>query len=251
MIKGLKAVDDTTLQVTLTAPFSQFKTMLGYTAFYPLPKAFGADPKGFGEAPDRPRRLPAQGQQEAQRRDRPHDVRQVPGRRAEDERQLQALPTLRHRLQRPAPTTWTSIDRSRLGICRPYHEDLRRPLQSTRPTSGVGYIGFPIKYNKAFENRGPPQGHLHGDRPQDDRLEDLPRARTPADDFISPLIDGYRKGACGEACTLNPAKAKELYKASGGLPGNTLELGYNADGGHKEWIEAVANQHPARTWASR
>jgi oligopeptide transport system substrate-binding protein len=67
-------------------------------------------------------------------------------------------------------------------------------------------------------------------------------ARTPADDFISPIIEGYRKGACGDACTLDPTKAKQLYKESGGLPGNTLEIGYNADGDHKAWVEAVANQ---------
>ena len=54
-MKGLKAVDDSTLQVTLTAPFSQFKTMLGYTAFYPLPKtAFGADGKVTAEYGEKP-----------------------------------------------------------------------------------------------------------------------------------------------------------------------------------------------------
>ena len=39
-MSGLKVVDDTTFTVELTAPFSQFPLTLGYTAFYPLPKAY-------------------------------------------------------------------------------------------------------------------------------------------------------------------------------------------------------------------
>jgi len=54
-MSGLKKVDDTTFTVTLASPFSDFKTMLGYTAFYPLPAAAfdsdGAVKKDFQEAP--------------------------------------------------------------------------------------------------------------------------------------------------------------------------------------------------------
>ncbi|KJY34195.1 ABC transporter substrate-binding protein, partial [Streptomyces sp. NRRL S-495] len=50
-LKGLTVVDDKTFTVALSAPFSQFKTMLGYNAFYPLPKAFFQDKKTFEEAP--------------------------------------------------------------------------------------------------------------------------------------------------------------------------------------------------------
>ncbi len=38
-LSGLKAVDANTLQVTLTAPFAGFPTMLGYTGFFPVAKA--------------------------------------------------------------------------------------------------------------------------------------------------------------------------------------------------------------------
>ncbi len=38
-LTGLAKVDDLTFTVKLSAPFSEFKTMLGYTAFYPLPAA--------------------------------------------------------------------------------------------------------------------------------------------------------------------------------------------------------------------
>ncbi|TWG23459.1 extracellular solute-binding protein (family 5) [Micromonospora palomenae] len=54
-LSGLKKVDDLTFTVTLAEPYSEFKTMLGYTAFYPLPKAAFSAPgvlaEGYEQAP--------------------------------------------------------------------------------------------------------------------------------------------------------------------------------------------------------
>jgi ABC-type oligopeptide transport system substrate-binding subunit len=50
-LEGLEVVDPLTLRVTLTEPFSQFPLTLGYTAFYPVPKALTDDPKAFEAAP--------------------------------------------------------------------------------------------------------------------------------------------------------------------------------------------------------
>ena len=36
-------------------------------------------------------------------------------------------------------------------------------------------------------------------------------------------------------------KAKALIKEGGGVPGNKISIQFNADGGHKEWVEAVCN----------
>ncbi|GAB3923545.1 peptide ABC transporter substrate-binding protein [Microlunatus endophyticus] len=64
---------------------------------------------------------------------------------------------------------------------------------------------------------------------------------SPASGWVSPVVEGYKAGACGENCTYNPAKAKQLFKESNGYKG-TLTLTYNADGGHKAWCEAVASE---------
>jgi peptide/nickel transport system substrate-binding protein/oligopeptide transport system substrate-binding protein len=54
-LSGLKKVDDLTFTVALSQPYSEFKTMLGYTAFYPLPKAAFSAPgvlaEGYEQAP--------------------------------------------------------------------------------------------------------------------------------------------------------------------------------------------------------
>jgi len=50
-MSGLKAVDDLTLEVTLDAPFAIFPTVVGYSAFAPLPESFFDDPDAYGKAP--------------------------------------------------------------------------------------------------------------------------------------------------------------------------------------------------------
>ncbi|MEH0472640.1 ABC transporter substrate-binding protein [Streptomyces sp. B21-097] len=242
-LSGLKAVGDDTLQVTLTGAFSAFPSQLSFTAFVPLPKAFFKDPKGFGEAPIGNGPFEMKGKFKhnesisTMKYDKYPDASKIEV-KGVNFKIYSNLDTAYKDLVAGNLDSLLTIPTSGLPT---YKKDLpNRTIDE--PDSAVGYIGFPVKYNKAFQNADLRKAiSMSIDRKTiSDKI--FLGARTPADDYISPIIDGYRKGACGEACTLNPAKAKELYKKSGGLPGNTLEIGYNADGGHKEWVEAVANQ---------
>jgi oligopeptide transport system substrate-binding protein len=242
-MSGLKAVDDNTLQVTLTAPFAAFTSQLSFTAFVPLPKAFFKDPKGFGEAPigNGPFKMSGTFKHNeainTTKYDKYPDASKIEVKGVDFK--IYSNPDTAYKdLVAGNLDSLLTIPTSGLPT---YKKDLPgRTIDEA--DSAVGYIGFPIKYNKAFQNADLRKSiSMAIDRKTISEKVFL-GARTPADDYISPIIDGYRKGACGDACTLNVAKAKELYKKSGGLPGNKLELGYNADGGHKEWIEAVANQ---------
>ncbi len=62
--------------------------------------------------------------------------------------------------------------------------------------------------------------------------------REPATDWTSPVVNGYKAGVCGEWCNFDPTKAKEYLDKAGGFDGK-LTLAYNADGGHKEWVDAT------------
>src|SRR5690606_27045255 len=48
---GVRALDDTTIEIELTEPFSPLPAMLSYTAFYPLPPEAFDDIQAFLEAP--------------------------------------------------------------------------------------------------------------------------------------------------------------------------------------------------------
>ncbi|MEU8361386.1 ABC transporter substrate-binding protein [Nonomuraea sp. NPDC048882] len=244
-MKGLKVVDDSTLEVTLTAPFSQFKTMLGYTAFYPMPKsAIGPDGKvtqAYGEQPigqglfklDKPYKKGTDPTIELSVYDK------FTGKKPTGWTKLQ------FKVYTSSETAWNDLQAENLDI----HDSLPATAISTakqvlgdryfdEPDASIGYIGTPLKYNKDFENVDVRKAiSMAIDRKT---ITDtvFSGTRSPADDFINPAIPGYRQGAC-EACTYNPAEAKKLYEAAGGP--KTIELGYNNDGGHKEWIEAVAN----------
>ena len=50
-LSGLKVVDDSTIEVTLTKPYSQFEYTLGFDAFDPLPSVFYDDPRRSTSSP--------------------------------------------------------------------------------------------------------------------------------------------------------------------------------------------------------
>ncbi|MEV3984960.1 ABC transporter substrate-binding protein [Nonomuraea sp. NPDC049758] len=244
-MKGLKAVDDSTLEVTLSAPFSQFKTMLGYTAFYPLPaSALGADGKvtqAYGEQPigqglfkvDKPYKKGG-----AQTIDMTvYD--KFPGQKPKNWTKLQ------FKIYSSAETAFQDLQAENLDVDDSLPASAIATAKSVlgdryfdEPDASVGYIGVPLKYNPEFKNPDVRKAISMAIDRKTITETVFAGTRAPADDFINPAIPGYRQGAC-TACTYNPAEAKKLYADAKGPA--KLELGYNGDGGHKEWIEAVAN----------
>ncbi|MFF0307192.1 ABC transporter substrate-binding protein [Streptosporangium sp. NPDC004379] len=243
-MKGLKAVDESTFKVTLSKPFSQFKTMLGYTAFYPLPKAaFGSDGKitdAYAKQPigqgyfklDKPYNKGTDQTIDLTRYDK------FPGEKPKFDK-------LQFKLYTSPETAFNDLVAGNLDV----HDSLPPSAISRAKTelgeryidtadAGVGYIGFPLQYNKIYSNIKVREAISMAIDRKTIAETVFSGTRAPADDFINPLLEGYRQGACA-ACTYDPAKAKEQYAAAGGP--KTLELGYNTDGPHKEWIEAVAN----------
>ncbi|MFD3324276.1 ABC transporter substrate-binding protein [Streptomyces sp. NPDC058701] len=242
--KGLKVVDEKTFTVKLKAPFSQFKTMLGYNAFYPLPKAFEADPKKFGEAPIGNGAFQMDGAWEHNKQIKVKRYDKYP---AEGRAKLEGVT---FKIYDNLDTAYNDLRADNLQIVDKLPVSALATVSQEfgdrylyKPESGVGYIGLPLKTNPEAFGKVEIRKAISMAIDRDAITKTIFNGtRKPADDFISPIIPGYRKGALGEVGTYNPTKAKELFTQAGGVPGNKIELGYNADGGHKEWIEAVANQ---------
>ncbi|MEU6867228.1 ABC transporter substrate-binding protein [Streptomyces sp. NPDC046876] len=243
-LKGLKVVDEKTFTVTLKNPFSQFKTMLGYNAFYPLPKAFEADPKKFGEAPigNGPFQMDGAWDHNKQIKVKRYDKYPTEGRAK--------LQGVTFKIYDNLDTAYNDLRADNIQIVDKLPISAMATVSQEfgdryiyKPESAVGYIGLPLETNPEAFGKVEIRKAISMAIDRDAITKTIFNGtRKPADDFISPIIPGYRKGALGEAGTYNPTKAKELFQQAGGIPGNKLELGYNADGGHKEWIEAVANQ---------
>jgi oligopeptide transport system substrate-binding protein len=244
-MKGLKVVDDQTLEVTLADKFSQFKTMLGYTPFYPLPKAaFGPDgkvTKAFESNPIgngyykmvKPYRKGTDQSIDMVRYDayagpKPSIDKIQFKVYSSAETAFNDLRAGNLDLDDSLPPSAISVAKSQLGS--QYVEE---------PQGAIGYVGFPLETTPEFKNVDVRKAiSMAIDRKAiADKV--FSGTRAPADDFISPSVAGYRQGACGEACTYNPTAAKALYDKAGGP--KDVPLAYNSDGGHKEWIEAIAN----------
>jgi ABC-type oligopeptide transport system substrate-binding subunit len=242
-LSGLKKVDDTTFTVTLSEPFSEWKAVMGYSAFYPLPAGAFSSPgvinESYQQAPigNGPFKMKGTWQHdskiEVERWDGYQGTKPKIG--GVTFKIYQDLDAAYADLQADNLDVLNTIPTSQLANAA---GDLGDRFQHS-PASTFQFVAFPTydpQFAKADVRRAISMA-INRDEIIDRVFKN---SQTSADAFVSPVVAGYRKGACGEACTYNPTKAKQLYTAAGGPA--SLKLSYNADGGHKEWVDATCNQ---------
>jgi|1186.fasta_scaffold10025_1 oligopeptide transport system substrate-binding protein len=67
-------------------------------------------------------------------------------------------------------------------------------------------------------------------------------SQTPATSFVPPVFkDAFQDGVCS-ACKFDLDEAKKLAKKAGLTPGTQLNMQFNTDAGHDEWMAAVKDQ---------
>jgi oligopeptide transport system substrate-binding protein len=239
-MSGLTAVDDQTLEVTLAEPFSQFPLVISYTAFYPLPQTCIDDPASCEEEPigNGPFMMDGPWQ---------HD-QMVNTVRYEDfgGGESAKIDTLNFPIYADVNTAYTDLQAGAIDFVDSVPPD---QIEAARQEFGdrylegnssvYTYLGFPI-YDEAFADPNLRKAFSMAIDRQ--AISDAIRLDTvPADAFVTPVVAGYREGACGENCTYNPEMAKELFDEAGGYDG-TLTVWFNSGAGHDEWVEAVSNQ---------
>jgi oligopeptide transport system substrate-binding protein len=241
-MKGLTVVDDLTFEVNLVAPSSVFPVAVGYTAFSPLPEAFFADPEAFGTTPvgNGPFRLVSGNG------DTGYTLAAFEGYKGPDKPKIAEVEFRSYQTPEAGYADLLAGNVDFMDQVPPaaltdgqYETD----LQGRSVDRAVGIIQtatVPI-YDDRFTNADLRKAlSLAIDRQLIvDKV--YQGGRTPATGWVSPAVNGYVAGACGEFCTFDPAKAKEFLDKAGGFEG-TLTYGYNADGpGNKEAAEAIAN----------
>lgn len=239
-MSGLEVIDDLTFEVTLSEPFSQFPLVISYTAFYALPDACLDDLEACEEAPIGSGPFQIDGQWN-------HD-QNIKVTRYDDfgGDQAASIDALDFRIYADANTAYTDLQAGNLDIMYAVPPD---QIESARQefgdryleedTSVYTYVGFPT-YDEKFSDPNLRKAFSMAVDRQAITDAILPD-RVPADAFVSPVVAGYREGACGENCTYNPEMAKQLFDEAGGYDG-PLTLWFNSGAGHDEWMEAVSNQ---------
>jgi oligopeptide transport system substrate-binding protein len=251
-MSGLSTPDDYTIKVELANPVPYFEYKLGYSAFSPLPKAFFTDPKKYGEAPV------GNGPYEFVKWDHNKDFQVKtyakyagPAKPKNGGIDFKFYTTSEAAYTDAVSNNLDVLDQVAPSGMGTYHQDLGdRAVDS--PQGAIQSIAVAF-YSPTVKKLKDPYKFIKGISMAIDRdtitKTTLQGSRTPADSFVSPEVKGYQKDACGEACTYNPAKAKQLITEAGGANGKVSIL-FNADGGHKEWVTAVCNNIKQATGVS-
>ncbi|WP_062318034.1 peptide ABC transporter substrate-binding protein [Demequina maris] len=248
-MSGLEVIDDLTFTITLSAPNSEFPLSLGYSAFYPLPDSFFEDPDAFGAAPVGNGIYTL-----ADAADWQHDV-QIDlsindSYAGEREVQNDGLSIIFYASQDAAYADLLAnnvdvIDGIPDSAMASYESDLgdravNQPaaiFQSfTIPQEMAHFSGEEGKLRRAAISMA-----INREEITDVIFQGT---RTPASDFTSPVIDGWSDSLAGaDVLEYNPEEAAKLWAEADEISpwDGTFEIGYNSDGGHQTWVEAVTN----------
>lgn len=242
-LSGLKKVDDRTFQVTLSTPFTEFKAMLGGTAFYPLPSTAWKEPgvlaDGFEDA------VVGQGPFKLKGGWRDKSTIEVerfdgyPGDKP-------AVDSAAFRIYDNLTKAYEDVRDGDLDVIRTIPaemvneaaEDLDGRAGSA-PDSTIQFLAFPTFLPAFFKGSVRRAISMAIDR--DALVKSVFHgAQKPARSFVAPVVTGYRDNSCGAACEFDPAEAKRAYTEAEGPA--ALQISYNDDGGHKAWVEATCAQ---------
>ncbi|MFE7972485.1 ABC transporter substrate-binding protein [Streptomyces shenzhenensis] len=241
-LSGLKVVDDNSFTITLSKPIPYFVYKLGYEVFDPLPESFYKDPKAAGENPvgNGPYKFVSwdhKKQIEVAR----FDDYQGPNKAKNGGVVFKNYTNLE--------TAYEDLKSGNVDVLRQiapkdlpvYKADLGDravdQAYSAIQTIAVAY------YTKQWKDIDPKvlQGlSMAIDRDTITKTV-LQGTREPATGWVAKGVLGYQPNAAGDVTKYDAAKAKELIKEGGGVPGNAISIQFNADGGHKDWVEAVCN----------
>jgi peptide/nickel transport system substrate-binding protein/oligopeptide transport system substrate-binding protein len=249
-LSGLAKKDDLTFEVTLGAPYVNFKSMLGYTAFLPLPQAAFADVAANTFHPAYEQAPIGQGPFQMKgtwQHDQQIETERHPGYAGPDAPKVAGI---LFKIYQQQTTQYQDLLAGQLDVVI---KIMPENVASARADLGDRYVQTPASLFQflAFPTFDPKYAKVEIRRAISMAIDRDEIATTiflnserPARSFVSPVVPGYRPNTCGETCEFHPEKAKALFDAHGGAAavGGRIEIAYNVDGGHKPWIDAACHQ---------
>ncbi|MEY4437188.1 MAG: hypothetical protein RL100_652 [Actinomycetota bacterium] len=248
-LTGLKKVSDTEFTVKLVSAQSDFPLRLGYTAFMPQPQAFFDDPKAFGENPigNGPYMLAAEG---AWQHNVQIDLVKNPDYKGGRVAKNGGLKIVFYASYDAAYADLLADNLDVLaGIPDAALKTFKDDLGDRAVDQGAAiFQSFTIPERLA--HFGGEEGKLRraaiSMAINREEIIDVifNGTRKPARDFTSPVIAGWTDKLNGSSVLdYNPEEAKKLWAEADAINkwSGKFELGYNADGGHQGWIDAVSN----------
>ncbi|MBM7505330.1 ABC transporter substrate-binding protein [Agromyces aurantiacus] len=249
-LPGLEVVDDLTFTVKLKQPESDFPLRLGYSAFFPLPEAAWEDLEAYGENPigNGPYMLAEEG---AWKHNEKIDLVKNEDYQGPRQAQNGGLSIIFYATQDAA---YADLQGGNLDVIDQIPDSALSTYQDEFGDRAVSQAAA-IFQSFTIPDRLP---HFAGEEGQlrraalshainREEVTDVifSGTRTPAHDFTSPVIDGYSEDIPGsDVLEYDADKAKELWAEADKISpwSGSFQIGYNADGGHQAWVDAVTNQ---------
>jgi len=248
-LTGLTVVDDTTFTVKLKQPEADFPLRLGYTAFFPLPQAAYADMKAFGENPigDGPYKFASPtAWQHNVKLDLVPNPDYTGGRKP-------ANGGVSFVFYQSQDSAYNDLLAGNLDVLDAVPDSALAKYKTDLGDRAVNqpaaiFQSFTIAQNLPHFSGA--EGALRRaaiSQSIDRKLitdKIFSATRTPASDFTSPVINGWSDKIPGsDVLKFDATKAKDLWKQADAISpwSGTFTIGYNSDGGHQAWVDAVTN----------
>jgi oligopeptide transport system substrate-binding protein len=239
---GLKKVDDTTFEVSLNGPFSQFGAMLSYApAFAPIAEACLEDIDACNEQPIGTGPYQMDGKW---RHDQGITVSKWADYQGETAAQADTIEFQMFTSPTAAYRDFQNGGVDVLSLAPEVYLEAKGQMGDEimeEPTASLTYLGFPVDQKPFDEVKVRQAISMAIDRELiiEQVLNGLAERST---DIPTPPIPGSRDDAC-DYCEHDPEQAKQLLEESGVDPsGTTIQYYFNADAGHDAWVEAAARQ---------
>ncbi|WP_157008578.1 ABC transporter substrate-binding protein [Agromyces laixinhei] len=249
-LPGLVVVDDLTFEVTLSQPESDFPLRLGYSAFFPLPESAWEDIEAFGENPigNGPYMLDGEG---AWKHNEKIDLVVNPDYQGPRQPANGGLDIIFYAtqdasyadLQGGNVDVVDQIPPSALGT----YEDEFGDRSVNQAAAIFQSFTIPARLPHFSGEEGELRRAAISKAINREEISDVifEGAASAAHDFTSPVIDGYSEEIPGaDVLEFDADAAKDLWAEADAISPwtGTFQIGYNADGGHQAWVDAVANQ---------
>ncbi|MCA2318354.1 ABC transporter substrate-binding protein [Mycobacterium intracellulare] len=251
-MSGLRVINDLEFTVRLKAPTIDFRMRLGHSAFYPLPRAAFRDMSAFGQHPigNGPYQLAEGPDGPAWEHNVRIDLRPNPGYRGNRRPHNKGL---RFEFYANLDTAYADLLSGNLDVLDTippsalpvYKRDL-----GDKVTSGPAAINLSLDTPFRLPHFGGEEGRLRRlalsaaiNRPQISR-QIFVDTRSPARDFTARSLPGFDPNIAGnDALDFNPGRARQLWAQADAISAwsGRYAIAYNADAGHQDWVDAVAN----------
>lgn len=251
-MSGLHVVNDSEFTVRLKAPTVDFTLRLGHSAFYPLPDKAFRDMAEFGRHPigNGPYQLADSPDGPAWEHNVKIDLKPNPRYRGNRKPHNKGL---RFEFYGNLDTAYADLLSGNLDVLDTIPSSA---LTIYRRDLGGNSASGPVAVSQSLDTPlrlphfGGEEGRLRRlalsaaiNRPQICQ-QIFNGTRSPARDFTASSLPGYDPHIPGsDALDFNPERARQLWAQANAMSpwSGRYAIAYNADSGHQEWVDAVAN----------